>query len=134
VPSPEQDRVAADPVNSWVASKSGRDGGKSAWQQEVVAIKESRDFACRLTHSLVDRIHLPAIRLADPKREAVVMAAQDVDAPVLAATVDDYVFNIGVILIAHRLKRRWEEWRLVIGRRDDRYANAHNITSAVSSR
>src|SRR5580765_772830 len=80
-------------------------------------------------------MHLAAILFADPIGQMLFIATNDLDALISAATVDNNVFEIRILLIEDRPNRLFEKLFLIIGRCDDAELWRHeNIWSAPAER
>jgi hypothetical protein len=76
-----------------------------AGKVEVVTVEPTHDFTGGSTKSLVNRVCLAGIRFGDPVVEASFVVLDDRGAFVGAASVDDEVFEIRIVLKQHRSQR-----------------------------
>src|SRR5205085_8480545 len=88
-------------------------------QEGVVGAEPAQDLALGTPEAGVERVDLAAVGLTAPPREPVAVGADDIDASVGGAAVEDDVLDRLVVLREHGLDRLFEELRLVVGRGDD---------------
>jgi hypothetical protein len=115
------------------APERGHGRLERAWQVVVVAVDVGHDVAARALESLVERVGLAAILLADPPREPVRIGLDDLDGAVGGPAVDDHVLERLVALVEHRSQRSLEESRLVERRRDDRQLRPGHQAAVASA-
>src|SRR5437667_11877793 len=115
----EHDRVAANPFAFRVILKVLRHRRERAGQIEIVAVYETENLAGCFLDPFIDCLHLAAILFADPVGQVLFITTNDLDALISAATVDDYVFEIRILLIEDRQNRLFEKLFLIIGRGED---------------
>src|SRR5258708_2766458 len=84
-----------------------------ARQIEVIAVNKAEDVAGRLRDTLVNCMDLTPIFLADPERESIFIATNDLEGFIGATTVDNDVLEIGIILIENRQNRLFQEAALI---------------------
>src|SRR5258706_11720426 len=102
----KHDRIAANPLTVRIILEILCYGGECSGQIDIVAVDKGEDVAGGQFESFVNRVDLPAIFLANPIRQPIFIAANDLDSFIRAAPVDDYVFEVGILLIEdlqHRL-------------------------------
>ncbi len=78
-------------------------------------------------------MQLAAILFAGPVGQMLFMTTNDLDALISAATVDNNVFEIRILLIEDRPNRLFEKLSLIIGRCDDAELWRHDLDCAVRS-
>lgn len=93
---------------------------ESAVQVVIVAVDVSDDVASCALQTLVDRVRLTTILLANPVRQTAFVLPNEIDCPIRASTVDDDVFQVCVSLAEYRTDRLLDERRLVERGSDNR--------------
>ena len=98
-----------------------------ARKQRVVGVEVAHVGAARAREAAVQRRDLARVLLPDRCAEPVLVAANDLDAPVRRAVVDDDVLDRLVVLLEHRADRVLQVRGLVVRRRDDRDERVHSF-------
>src|SRR5712671_1598905 len=80
---------------------------------EIVAVQERENVSRGSREPLVDRVGLAAVFFGHPVGEVLFMPADDVDALVRAAAVDDDVLDLRAFLAEHRSDGLFEESPLI---------------------
>src|SRR5688572_7161434 len=110
----EHDRIAADPRTLRMLREVVHHSRERAGQIEIVAVEKGEDVSGRAFESFIDRVDLSAILFADPVGEAIFVLANDRDAFVSAAAVDDDVLERFVALLQDGKDRLFEKPALVV--------------------
>src|ERR1051325_4189229 len=97
----KHDCVAAQPLAIWMAAEILGDRRKGPRQVKIIAVEISDNVAGHTRQPFVNRIHLPAIFFADPKRQSILVTPNYLNAVVRAATIDDDVLEVLIILIEY---------------------------------
>ena len=98
---------------------------------EIVAVEPTDNLASRHTKALVDRIRLPVVGFRNPVCEVSFVALDDRDAFVGAASIDNDVLEISIVLEQHRAERAFNVCPLVVGGRDDADPRSAGCESGV---
>src|SRR5258707_6240850 len=88
-------------------------------QIQIVAIQKTENITRRLRNPFVDCMDLATIFFAHPVGQMLFIALDDFDSFIRAATVDDDVFEIRILLIEYRQNRLFNKLSLIERRRND---------------
>jgi hypothetical protein len=125
--------IAVDEPDLGVALELLHHARDGPGQQRVVRAQPAKEIAGGALERDVERGGLAAVGAARPPRQPVLVAADDLDAAVRRAAVDDGILERRVVLRQHRLDRLLEERRLVVRRRDDADQRTAQAASTSSS-
>src|SRR5438309_1804096 len=125
-------RVATQPIAFGVLAEITRHRGQGTRQIEIITIEISYDVARGLGQSLVESMRLTAILFAHPKSELAFVFANNFDAAVSAAAIDDDEFQRFILLIKHRVNCLFEVPSLIQRRRDNAKLRLHKAEVAVT--
>jgi hypothetical protein len=84
------------------------------------------------SEAFVDRVRLSAVGLAHPPGEAILVAADHLDAPVRGTAVDHDVLDRLVVLLQYRPHRLLQELALIERRSDDADERSRHPTDRAS--
>ena len=97
----------------------GGDSEERAGKVDIVRVQIRYDFASGFLESIVERIRCAIVFFGDPEADPVFVLTDDVECLVRRPSVDDDVFQVGVVLSQNRPDRVFDIRSLVVGCRDD---------------
>jgi hypothetical protein len=110
---------AMQKIDVGVTAEAVGDAGKGAIEIVIVTVQIGEDVARRPLQAFVNRVHLPAVVFAYPVGKTVLIFADNINATVRAAAIDDDILKVSVTLSNDRANRLLNIGSLVIGWSND---------------